>query len=204
MSSDISVTKRPVGFAIFTIVAGVIGWFASFELLTEYIKTLQQPGYVPNCAVSILVTCGPNMGSWQGSLFGFSNTILGVAAFMAPIFVGVALLAGARFAPWFWRVYQLGLLGGVVFVFWLFSQSVYSLGTLCPWCMVVWSVTIPLWWFSAFRPYAVGDIPVGAGTRRLFEQLSSWAWVCVLVSFLVIAFLAQLQLDWLAEFSRAS
>lgn len=203
MSSDLRTATRPVGFAVFTIIAGAIGLFASWELLTEYIKTLSQPGYVPNCAVSILVTCGPNMGSWQGSILGFSNTIIGVAAFMAPIFVGVALLAGARFAPWFWRVYQIGLLGGFVFVIWLFSQSVYDLGTLCPWCMVVWSVTIPLWWVSFFRPYAVGDIPVKPATQRLFERLYSWTWVVILVCVLVIAFLAQLQLDWFAEFARA-
>ena len=97
MSLEPRTAKRPVGFALFTIIAGAIGLFASWELLTEYIKTLAQPGYVPNCAVSILVTCGPNMDSWQGSLFGFSNTIIGVAGFMAPIFVGVALLAGATF-----------------------------------------------------------------------------------------------------------
>lgn len=203
MSLEPRTVKRPVGFALFTIIAGAIGLFASWELLTEYIKTLAEPGYVPNCAVSILVTCGPNMDSWQGSLFGFSNTIIGVAGFMAPIFVGVALLAGATFAPWFWRVYQLGLLGAFVFVIWLFTQSVFSLGTLCPWCMVVWAVTIPLFWVSAFRPIAAGDIPASERTRSLFQQLASWSWVMILVTVLLIAFIAQLQLDWFAEIARA-
>ncbi len=203
MSTELRTAPRHVGFAIFTIIAGAIGLFASWELLTEHIKTLVSPDYIPNCAVSLLVTCGPNMDSWQGSVFGFSNPILGIAAFMAPIFVGVSLLAGAKFAPWFWRTYQVGLLGGLVFVLWLFTQSVYSLGTLCPWCMVVWSVMIPLFWFTAFRPYAVGDIPVSDRARGIFTQLHSWAWVFVLVLVLVIAFLAQIELDWLAEFARA-
>ncbi len=203
MSSALDTARRPVGFAVFTIIAGAVGWFASWELLTEYIKTLAQPGYVPNCAVSLLVTCGPNMGSWQGSVLGFSNTIIGVSAFMAPIIVGVALLAGARFAPWFWRLYQLGLLAGFVFVCWLFSQSVYSIGTLCPWCMVVWSATIPLWWFSAFAPDAQGLIPGSDARRRGFQQAQSWAWVLVLVTVLIIAFLAQLELDWFAEIARS-
>lgn len=194
--------RRPIAFALFSIVAGAVGWFASFELLTEFIKTLKNPDYVPNCAVSLLVTCGPNMEAPQGSVFGFSNTILGVAAFVAPIAVGVALLAGARFDRWFWWLYQLGLLGGIVFVFWLFTQSVFSLGTLCPWCMVVWTVTIPLFWITLFRPYAVGDIPVSQPVRRVFAALYSWSWVIVLVCYLVIAFVAQLQLDWFAEFRR--
>jgi len=203
MSSESRVASRPVAFAVFSIIAGAIGWFASFELLTEYMKTLANPDYVPNCAVSVLVTCGPNMGSWQGSLLGFSNTIIGVSAFVAPIAVGIALLAGARFAPWFWRLYQLGLLAGFVFVLWLFSQSVFVLGTLCPWCMVVWTVMIPLWWITAFRPDASGDVPLSRKSRDLFQHLYSWSWVIILLCYVLIAFIAQLQLDWLAEFARA-
>ena len=118
-SAETPLRRRRIGFAWFSIVAGIVGWFASFELLTEYIKTLQEPTHAPNCNISKLVTCGPNMDSWQGSLFGFSNTIIGVTAFTAPILVGAAILAGAHFAQWFWRLYCLGLLGGIVFITWL-------------------------------------------------------------------------------------
>lgn len=193
---------RTIAFAIFNILAGAVGWFASFELLTEYIKTLKSPDYTPNCNVSILVTCGPNMESWQGSIFGFSNTIIGVTAFVAPIAVGVALLAGARFAPWFWWVYQAGLLFGFGLILWLAYQSVYSLGTLCPWCMVVWSVMIPLWWVSSLRPHAVGDVPHSARMKRVFEGLYSWSWVLIIITFVLIALIAQVQLDWFGEFRR--
>lgn len=203
MSSAPRAASRPIGFALFTLVLGAIGWFASFELLTEYIKTLREPGYIPNCTVSVLVTCGPNMGSWQGSLFGFSNTIIGVSAFMAPIIVGAALLAGARFPRWFWSVYQAGLLLGFVFICWLATQSIFSLGTLCPWCMVVWAVTIPLWWSTLIHPYAKGWIPLAGSSKRLLQALDSWIWVIVLLCYLVIAFVAQMQLNWFAEFSRA-
>lgn len=202
MSTAPITRTRNFGFAIFNIIAGAIGWFASFELLTEYIKTLQNPGYVPNCAVSVLVTCGPNMGSWQGSVLGFSNTIIGVAAFVAPIAVGVALLAGAKFASWFWWLYQGGLLLGFGFIFWLAYQSVFSLGTLCPWCMVVWSMMIPLFWVSGTRPHAVGDIPHSPGVQKFFAGLYSWSWVLILGCYLLIALVAQIQLDWFGEFRR--
>lgn len=202
MTSALTTTPRNTVFAMFSILAGAIGWFASFELLTEYIKTLKNPDYTPNCAVSILVTCGPNMDSWQGSLFGFSNTIIGVTAFVAPIAVGVALLAGARFAPWFWWLYQAGLLFGFGLILWLSYQSVFSLGTLCPWCMVVWSVMIPLWWIGALRPHAVGLVPHSARVHRVFEGLYSWSWVLILFTYVLIAMVAQVQLDWLGEFRR--
>lgn len=196
-------TSRPMAFALLTIALGALGWFASFELLTEYVKTLQNTDYVPNCSISVLVSCGPNMGSWQGSLLGFSNTILGVSAFVAPIAVGTALAAGARFRPWFWWLYQLGLLGGFLFVCWLAAQSIFVLHTLCPWCMVCWAVTIPLFWISLLRPYAVGDVPLRPAARRVFRTLYSWSWVIIALCVIVIAAIAQFRLDWLAEFARA-
>ena len=33
---------------------------------------------------------------------------------------------------------------GAVFVHWLIFETLYRIGALCPYCMVVWSVTIPL------------------------------------------------------------
>lgn len=203
MSTAPRTATNSAPFAIMSILLGVVGWFASFELLTEYVKTLQNPQHIPNCNISVLVTCGPNMGSWQGSIFGFSNTILGVTAFVAPIAVGVALLAGAQFRAWFWMLYQVGLLGGFVLVCWLQYQSIFALGTLCPWCMVAWAVMIPLWWSGITRPFAVGDVGLPAGGRRFFGGLYSWVWVIVLVNYLIIAAVAQFQLNWLAEFARA-
>ena len=202
MTTASAARSRTLAFALFNIVAGLIGWFASFELITEYIKTLKNPDYVPNCSVSVLVTCGPNMDSWQGSIFGFSNTIIGVTAFVAPIAVGVALLAGARFAPWFWWLYEFGLLFGFGLILWLASQSIFMLSTLCPWCMVVWSVMIPLWWIGALRPHAVGDVPHTKRVQRAFAVLYSWSWVLILVTYVLIALVAQVQLDWFGEFRR--
>lgn len=200
--SSPSTRSRGRWFAIFSILLGAVGWFASFELLTEYLHRLQDPSYVPNCNVSILVSCSDNMTSSQGAVLGFSNTILGVTAFVAPIAVGVAILAGARFSRWFWWLYQLGLLGGFVLICWLAQQSIFVLGRLCPWCMVIWTVMIPLFWVSLLRPYAVGDIQTSSGVRSFFRGLYSWSWVIVLVIYLVIATVAQIQLDWFAEFSR--
>lgn len=200
--SETTSPRPPIAYPVFSIVAGIIGWFAAFELLTERIKTLAEPEYVPNCDFSVLVTCGPNMSSWQGSVFGFTNTIFGVTMFVAPIIVGVSILAGARFAGWWWMLYQLGNLFGIGLVFWLFSQSVYVLGTLCPWCMVVWAAMIPLWWVNITRPFAVGDIPLPTRGRAFFEQLYSWVWVIIVLNVVVLAFLAQLQLDWVSELLR--
>lgn len=198
MSAFIS-ERRPYGYAVFSIIAGLIGWFTSFELLTERIKTLVSPDYVANCNFSVLVTCGPNMSSWQGSVLGFSNPIIGVAMFVAPVVVGVSLLARARFDGWWWMLYVAGNALGISFVFWLFYQSVFVLGTLCPWCMVVWTAMIPLWWINLLRPFALGDIPLPEGGKRVFSGLFSWAWVIIAANYILFALVAQLRLDWLSE-----
>lgn len=197
--------SNSAGFALFSILLGVVGWLASFALLTEYIKTLVEPGYSPNCNLSVLITCGPNMGSWQGSLFGFSNTIIGVAAFTAPIFIGVALLAGASFKTWFWRIYGLGLLGGFIFVTWLAYQSIFSLGTLCPWCMVVWLAMIPLWWVSFARMLSAGNLGSSQSAKKLGKSLLQWSWVIIFINLLLIAAVSQFRLNWLfTEFGIGS
>ena len=195
MSQTQTTTRAPLALNLLLVLGGAIGWFASFELLTEYLKVVVNPEYVPNCSFSVLVTCTPNMSSWQGSLFGFSNTIIGVAAFVAPIAVGVAGLAGARFAPWFWSLFNLGLLGGWVFVTWLQYESIFSLHTLCPWCMVVWSVMIPMFWTTTGWNARAGAF--GTGLRGAGAGLLSWAWVIVLLNYLVIAVAAELRLDYL-------
>ena len=92
------------------------------------------------------------------------------------IAVGVGLLAGARFARWFWIAFNLGIAGALAFVIWLIGQSIFVLGTLCPWCMLVWIVTIPLFWVVTFRNLARGrlrrergrasDAPCGRGSSR--------------------------------------
>jgi len=195
--TDAAAPPRRIGLGIFSVVAGVVGWYAAFELLTERIRELVNPSYVPGCNVNILVQCGKNMESWQGSLFGFTNPILGVAGWMAVILMGVALVAGVRFPRWWWRVYLLGVTLAFVFVVWLISQSLFVLGTLCPWCMVTWAATIPAFWYTLGHVGREGMLGSGERVRAFFSGLYSWAWVIAILCFAIIAFLAQLQLQWI-------
>lgn len=192
-------SKRPVILAIFLIVAGVIGWTAAFALTVEKFVLLTDPTEALGCDFSVLVQCRANLESWQGSLFGFPNPIIGLAAWIAPIVVGVALLAGARFARWFWVVFNLGVVGALVFVIWLISQSVFVLGTLCPWCMVTWSVTIPLFWALTLYNLKAGNLPLPERGRRIAAALYGWIPAITLACYVVVAVIAQLRLDVLGS-----
>lgn len=185
-------------FAFSTIIFAIVGWIGSWELATEYVKKLKNPEYVPNCDFSLLVTCGPNMESWQGSVFGFSNTFLGLGAFVAPLVVGAAILSGAKFNRVFWALYLAGLTFGIAFVFWLSIQSVFYIGTLCPWCMVVWLVTIPLFWFTLGYALRHGYLGNDKNSKAAIF-FGAWALPLTLISYAIIACYAQIALDWISH-----
>lgn len=187
--------KHPTGLALFLGVAGVVGFLAAWALTLDKFEILRNPDIKLNCDFSVIVACGPNLESWQGAVFGFPNPLIGIAGFVAPIAVAAGILAGARFSRWFWLLFNLGIVGAFAFVCWLIGQSIFVLGTLCPWCMVVWSVTIPLFWAVTLYNLKAGNIPVGAAARRFFAAAYGWTPLITLLSYVAVAVLAQLRLD---------
>src|SRR4051794_22828814 len=107
------------------IVGGLLGLFAAFSLSLDEIKLLQNPNFHPICNLNPLLSCTSVISSKQASLLGpIPNPYLGLAAFAILVTVGVAMLAGARFKKWFWLGLQIGTLAGVLFIHWLYFQSV--------------------------------------------------------------------------------
>jgi len=191
-----TIDTRPTALAVWLVIAGVIGWIAAFALTTEKFHALANPDSGPaSCDFSIVVQCTANLDSWQGSVFGFPNPILGLTGWVAPIVVGVAILAGARFARWFWWLFAAGITFAFGFVLWLIGQSIYMLGTLCPWCMVTWLVTIPTFyavWVQLLRTGVIVDSP---RARRVGDALASWVPLMAIVTYAIVLLLAQLRLD---------
>jgi uncharacterized membrane protein len=193
MNDTSTETRRPWMLAVFLIVTGALGWWAAFSLTLDKFAILADPEADLSCNFSPLVQCGANLSAWQGSVFGFPNPLIGLGGFVAPIAVGVALLAGARFANWFWIAFNLGLAGALAFVIWLIAQSIYALFTLCPWCMLVWLVTIPLFWVVTLRN--ARERVFGSRLTRAGDALMPWVVPITVACYLVVAVLAQMQLD---------
>jgi uncharacterized membrane protein len=194
--TDAVASRRPLALAITLIVTGAIGWYAAFALTLDKLAVLTDPQADLDCNISVIVQCGVNLGSWQGAILGFPNPLLGVAGFVAPIAVGVALLARATFARWFWIAFNVGVAGAFGFCLWLAYQSIFNLGTLCPWCMLVWSATIPMFWTLTLYNARAGAL--GGGLERVGSRLYSWVPAITVGTYLVIAIVAQLRLDVLA------
>lgn len=169
-------------FPVFLIIFGAVGWIASFGLTLERIKVAGDPGAATACDISPFLSCKSVMLSEQAALFGFPNPLIGLAAFFAPIVVGFAILAGAKFASWFWQVFLFGHVLAMAFVFWLFSQSVYVIGSLCIYCMVAWTATIPLFWSTL--GFAGKEGHLGAKFVRGGNFVYEWAWVLTVITYL--------------------
>lgn len=192
-------TKRPALLAVWLVFAGIIGLWAAFSLTMEKFAALEDPDHVAGCDVSLLVQCTANLDSTQGAAFGFPNPLIGLVGWMAPIVVGVAILSGARFAKWFWALFTVGMTFAFGFICWLIGQSIYVLGTLCPWCMVTWSVTIPSFFAVLLHAVRIGAIPLPQAVRKLADALMAWLPLIVTISFVTIAVMAQLRLDVLGN-----
>jgi uncharacterized membrane protein len=187
VSSTPVAPRRPVAVAILLLVTGVVGLYAAFRLVLDEFEKYENPKAVLTCDVSPFVNCSNVMASAQGHLFGFPNPLLGLVGFVAPIAVGVVLLAGFRGTTWFWTLFNSGLLLAWVFVTWLFTQTVWSIGYLCPWCMLVWAMTIPLFWLFTIWNLAKGNLPFGARGRRIGRALLPFCWAFPLANYLFIA-----------------
>ncbi|CAN5302934.1 vitamin K epoxide reductase family protein [soil metagenome] len=194
--TDAVAPRRTLPLAIVLIITGVVGWYAAFALTLDKIAVLTDGNADLDCNFSLIVQCGKNLGSWQGSVLGFPNPILGLGGFVAPIAVGVALLAGAAFARWFWIVFNVGVAGALGFCIWLMYQSIFNLGTLCPWCMLVWAMVIPMFWTLTLANARAGVF--GAGLAVVGTRLYGWVPAITVASYLVIVIVAQVRLDLLS------
>ena len=168
---------------------GTAGALASAARIIEKVAALADPTHVPSCSINPVISCGSVMMSWQAELLGFPNPVLGLAGFPVVAASGAAILARGYLRRW----YRLaGSLAGVGLVHWLIFQSLYRINALCPYCMVVWSITIPLFVVVAcitLRPLA------GNPVARVLYQ---WRWplVALWVTAVILAILVRFWYFW--------
>ncbi|MGH3352008.1 MAG: vitamin K epoxide reductase family protein [Nocardioides sp.] len=168
------------------LLSGSIGLIAAAVLLVERFKLAQDSSYTPVCSLNPVLSCGSVMQSAQAAVLGFPNPLIGVATFPVLITTGAAILAGARFRRWFWLGLQAGVTAGLAFILWLIFQSLYRIGALCPYCMVVWSVVIPIFWYVTLhnlRRGIFGERATRSASTRIAIQ---WHAPILLAAFLVV------------------
>jgi len=119
------------------LVAAVAALGAAFVLTMDKMEVLRNPDAVLSCTINAVLDCSRVMHTWQASVFGFPNMLIGMMAFPVVITLAVAGLAGVKFPRKFMFAAEIGILLGTLFSLWLFLQSVFVIQILCPWCLLV-------------------------------------------------------------------
>jgi uncharacterized membrane protein len=140
------------------LVCSVIALFASVMLMHEHIAALKNPNFKAVCDINPIFSCGSVMQSDQAQAFGFDNTYGGIIGFSILSTIAAALLAGATYKKWFWQGIQIGVTLAQLFIFWLVYQSLFSIGSICLFCMTLWVTVTAAFWYTTVYNLRAGYI----------------------------------------------
>lgn len=151
------------------LVGGLIVTLASVALSVEVYNHLKNPNYVPVCNLNPVISCSSVSDSRQANAFGIPNYFLGIAGYASIATIGFAMLAGAKFKRWFWQIVEGGMIFAFLFMTWLQFETLYRIGSLCIFCMVLWVFTWPLFWYTTLYNLRSGHIRVSKKAGKLVE-----------------------------------
>lgn len=179
---------------LYLVIGGAFGLLASFSLSLEKLASLADPNRTALCDINPILNCGSVMDSAQASLFGIPHSFIGIGLFSALIAVGVVLLAGAKLAQWFWAVFIGTSFFGFLAVQYLVYQSIFVLQTLCPWCMVVWLITVPIFFgVTAFAMRHKSLTLNNKSVQRSLEFVNNHGALLLGIWFIIVLYLIIIQ-----------
>ena len=164
------------------LILGAIGAAASIVLTIDKARLSDDPTKTFSCDINAFVSCAGVMASEQASAFGFANSYLGIAGFIGVALIGLALIFGVavpsivKAGLWFGTVFGIGM------VTWLQAQSIFDIGKLCPYCMVVWAVMIPL--FVLVSGWVLREFHPGAAVTRF---VTDWSVLIIALWYVAVA-----------------
>ncbi len=106
----------------------------------------------------------------------------GLIGFTGVVLLGVLLFLDGRMPRLFWGAFQVGLVFAAAFITWLQTQSLYDIGRLCPYCMVVWAAVIPLVVIGSRE--AVSHL---APSSSLGQFLRNWTALIIMLWYVAVA-----------------
>ena len=153
------------------LVASAAALIASFILSAETLVMARNPGMKLGCDVNGVVSCSSVAQSWQSEIIKFAgmsfpNAFFGIAA--ESVFVTVAVIGMVRVAVprWFATCTWLGGLAALAYAYWLFTQSMYVIHALCPWCLLLMFSTTIQFMALSHATVAVQGIPAAHRTNE--------------------------------------
>ena len=183
--------QRVTGLVL--LIGALIGWIASLELQVGKEFLLSNPGQSLACDVNPFISCGDVMMTWQSSALGIPNMAIGLGGFAIMGVIGSLMVSGTQLPAWFRWARLGGMTFAVGYVHFLAISTIFVIGALCPWCMVIWTVTAPMFFATLARTIEGGDLRPPAPLVNLLRRwvLLSAAWYLLVVVVIGVVFLDQ-------------
>jgi len=121
---------------IIIIIFSLIGLYVSFNLTIDSISILKNANKLLPCTVSSAINCLSVMKSKEADVLGFPNSLLGIMGYSMILVTGIVFLTGNIKKKIFLVLAEIGVLGAVVFSYWLLFESVTTIQVLCPLCIL--------------------------------------------------------------------
>jgi uncharacterized membrane protein len=177
---------RHRGAFVEMLIGSIIGLIASFVLAVDALVLAANPNAIFSCDINAKISCGTVGSSWQANLLGFPNAFIGLITEPVVITLAIAALGGVRFPRWFMLTAQGFYAIGFGFAYWLFFQSYFVIGALCPWCLTI-TVTTTLVFFSITRVNILdSNLRFGRATSAVQTAVRGWADVYVMLAILAV------------------
>lgn len=178
------------------LLAAIAGLGASFVLTLEKFHLLQEPGAQLSCTFNLVLNCATVMQTWQSSVFGFPNMLIGLIAYPAAISLALFGLSGTKIPRHLMLIAQTIAVLGALFAYWLFFNSVYDIQVLCPWCLIVTFVTTLI--VSSITHYNLREnyfgLSKGANKKvqefvsKGYDKLATASWIALLIALVILKF----------------
>lgn len=180
-------------FALIFIFAG-FGTLASFFLTVDEFILLKYPETKLFCSVNAVINCASVMQTWQASVFGFPNSIIGLMTY--PVLMALALVGylGIKLPRNLFLAMYVGIISGLLFAHWLFFESLYSIHILCPWCLLTIVSTIVI--FAASTHYLLRNNLIGYSKKsnvkvqgfldKGYDKVIVAVWIVVLIGLIIV------------------
>jgi len=153
--------KRTIYAVMLT--GGIVGMIAAFIQTLEKLTLLENKNAILTCDLSSVFSCSAVLSAWQSSVFGFPNSIMCLILFTVFAAIALAGVTGGKLT----RKLRLGIqilsLGTLGFALWFLEQSIYSIGSLCIFCLFCFSGLLLVNW--AWLRLNVADLPISQRSR---------------------------------------
>lgn len=173
------------------LISSAIALLTSLILSSETLALARAPHKALGCDVNTVVSCSKVAQSWQAEFirFGelsFPNAFFGIAAESVFVTLAVVGIAKVKLPKWLATFSWIGGLSALLYAYWLFTQSMFVIQILCPWCIVLMFCTTVQFMSLTHATFSVQEIALknkilSAYYRLNYDLIVDLLWIFALV-----------------------